>query len=447
MKDMTKGSPAKLILFFTIPLFLGNVVQQFYNLADMKLVGYYLGTDMFAAVGAATPIAHLFISLLNGMCSGFSLMIAKFFGANDENGTKHSIAACMILSAFTAIMLTVLGVLFAEPVLRFLNTPEQILKPACEYLTIIFAGMTFTVMYNMCAGILRAFGNSKIPLYFLILSAMFNIGLDIVFIKYLHFGVKGAALATVIAQSLAGILCFIYMMVHCPEVRVKRAHFAVPVKLLVDMYAQGLSMGFMFAIVNFGTVFLQSAINGFGTDIIAAHTAARKISDVYMMPLSSFGVGAATFASQNYGAGKYDRIKKGVFETLLMTFVWSALVVVVTYLFARPIITMMASTTEPAIVDTAVRYLRWDTPFYCVLCIVLVVRNVLQGLNVKIMTLFSSVLELIGKVVVVLVFAPKIGYFAVILSEPLIWIVMMFWLILTFFVNWKKIVANGPKVA
>ncbi len=447
MKDMTKGSPVKLILFFAIPLLLGNVVQQFYNLADMKIVGYYLGTDMFAAVGAATPMAHLFISLLSGMCSGFSLVIAKCFGAGDEESTKHSIAGCMILSAFTAIVLTVLGVVFTTPVLRFLNTPESILKPASQYLTVIFAGMAFTVLYNMCAGILRAFGDSKTPLYFLIVSAILNIGLDILFIKTLHMGIFGAAFATVIAQSISGIACLIYMFVCCPQVRVKREHFRVPVNMLLGMYAQGLSLGFTFAIVNFGTVFLQSAINGFGTDIIASHTASRKISDVYMMPISSFGVAAATFASQNYGAGKYDRIKKGVMQAIGMTFVWSTIVIVVTYLFAEPMISMMASTHNADILDTAVKYLRWNTPFYYVVCIVIVGRNVLQGLNVKIMTMFSSVLELIGKVVVVLIFSPKVGYFAVILSEPMIWIVMALWLLLTFFVNWKKIVANGPKVA
>lgn len=306
MKDLTKGNITKLILMFALPLLLGNVFQLFYNLADTRIVGQTLGKNAIAALGATSSVNTVIIGFLNGLTNGFALVTARFFGAKEFDRLKKSVAHALTLGIATAIALTALSLAFIDPLLKALNTPDNIFKQAKTYIVIILAGMIISMFYNICAGILRAVGDTVSPLIFLIISTIANIGLDLLFILGFKMGVEGAAYATLIAQGISVVLCIIYIIKKHKFLIPSKSDFRFNFKLAGDMYATGVSMGLMISLVGIGTVIMQGAINIFGTDIIVAHTTARKISEIFMLPISVFGAASATFSSQNYGAGRTD---------------------------------------------------------------------------------------------------------------------------------------------
>lgn len=333
MKDLTKGNITKLILMFSLPLLLGNIFQLFYNLADTRIVGQTLGKNAIAALGATSSVNTVIIGFLNGLTNGFALVTARFFGAKEFDRLKKSVAHALTLGIATAIALTALSLAFIDPLLRALNTPDNIFKQAKTYIVIILAGMIISMFYNICAGILRAVGDTVSPLIFLIISTIANIGLDLLFILGFKMGVEGAAYATLIAQGISVVLCIIYIIKKHKFLIPSKSDFRFNFKLAGDMYATGVSMGLMISLVGIGTVIMQGAINIFGTDIIVAHTTARKISEIYMLPISVFGAASATFSSQNYGAGRIDRVKEGVKKATLITWGWSVIVIAATWLF------------------------------------------------------------------------------------------------------------------
>lgn len=424
MKDLTKGRIPRLILGFAIPLLIGNLFQLLYNLIDVRIVGETLGGDALAAVGASSPINSLIIGFLNGLTNGFSIVIAKYFGAENTRTMKKAVGATVILGFATAAVLTAASFFVIRPFLVLLQTPDSIIDQSFEYISVILLCMTVPMIYNMLSGILRAIGDTVSSLIFLIISALINVGLDFLFILGFGMGVRGAAVATVISQLLAGIACFVYMMIKYPVMRLKKEDFKLEGGLVSELLSTGISMGFMLSFVAIGTVVLQGAINSLGEETIIAHTAARKISEMFMLPISVFGATAATFSSQNLGAGKYSRILKGMKTSIFITWIWSAVVVLVTYFFSPFLIKLVSGMTDAAIVETASFYLRFDTPFYFVLCILIVMRNAMQGVGDRVSPILSSVVELIGKVAVAFILAPLLDYFGIIISEPLIWILM-----------------------
>lgn len=430
MKNLTKGKPIQLILLFAVPLFIGQLFQLFYSLVDTRIVGATLGEHSLAAVGATTSISDLMLQFMNGITNGFAIIVATFFGAQDEKNLRKAAGGTFLLGITISLLLTVCTVLFLHPVLRFLNIPESIFDESFSYIRIILLGLTASALYNVCAGILRAIGDSMTPLIFLIISSFLNIFLDYAFIKGLHTGVAGAALATVLSQIVSVILCLFYMIKKYPLLRLKREDFRIPSKLLVRLLKTGISMGFMLSFVFFGTLALQTAINTFGNDIIVAHAAARKATGIFMLPFGVFGATLATYCGQNLGAGKPQRIKKGILQTIWVTWGWCLLMIIIIYTAAPSIIRAITASDNAEILSTASLYLRVNSLLYFVPTVIALLRNSMQGIGDTVTPVFSSIIELLGKVLIAFFLAPAIGYWGIIISEPVVWCIMVIPLII-----------------
>lgn len=425
MKNLTTGKPLKLILYFAIPLFVGQLFQLFYSLVDTRIVGATLGEASLAAVGATTTLSDMLVGLLNGFTNGAAIIVATYFGAGDEKHMKKAAGGTIVLGAGLAVIISVVCLVFLTPILRFLNISEDILPQSKSYIGIVLAGLLAATLYNVCAAILRAIGDSFTPLLFLILASFLNIVLDYTFILHVHMGVAGAALATVISQAVSAVLCFIYMRKKYPLLRLSKEDMRIESEVYRKLFSTGVSMGFMVSFVNLGTVALQTSINTFGTNIIVAHTAARKATSIFMLPFSVLGTTLATYCGQNLGAGKYSRIKAGIRDTVLLTFAWCVGVIITAYTVSPQLIWLITSTTEKEIVDTASLYLKVNTAFYFVPAVICLFRNSMQGFGDSRTPVFSSSLELIGKVLIALLLAPAIGYMGIIVAEPIVWNIMV----------------------
>lgn len=425
MKDLTKGKPIRLILLFAVPLFVGQLFQLFYSLADTRIVGQTLGDEALAAVGATTTLSDMLLSFLNGLTNGFAIVIATCFGAKDESQMKKAMGGTILLGSCCAVVLSGLCLLNMSGLLKLLNISPELFAAARGYIGIVIAGLLAATLYNICAAMLRAIGDSFTPLLFLILAAFLNIAMDYGFILCLHTGVEGAAYATVIAQAVSAFLCFLYMRRKYPQLTLKKEDFKPDMILYKKLFGAGLSMGFMTSLVGVGTMALQTSINTFGTDIIVAHTAARKISSIYMLPFSVMGTTLATYCGQNLGAGKYSRIRQGIRDTVLVTFVWCTGVIISAYTVAPWLIRTVTATQKKDIIDTASLYLRVNTPFYYVPTVICLFRNSMQGFGDNRTPVISSSLEMIGKVLIALLLAPAIGYYGIIVAEPIVWFIMV----------------------
>ena len=425
MKDLTKGKPIRLILLFAVPLFVGQLFQLFYSLADTRIVGQTLGDEALAAVGATTTLSDMLLSFQNGLTNGFAIVIATCFGAKDERQMKKAMGGTILLGSCCAVVLSGLCLLNMSGLLKLLNISPELFAAARGYIGIVIAGLLAATLYNICAAMLRAIGDSFTPLLFLILAAFLNIAMDYGFILCLHTGVEGAAYATVIAQAVSAFLCFLYMRRKYPQLTLKKEDFKPDMILYKKLFGAGLSMGFMTSLVGIGTMALQTSINTFGTDIIVAHTAARKISSIYMLPFSVMGTTLATYCGQNLGAGKYSRIRKGIRDTVLVTFVWCTGVIISAYTVAPWLIRTVTATQKKDIIDTASLYLRVNTPFYYVPTVICLFRNSMQGFGDNRTPVISSSLEMIGKVLIALLLAPAIGYYGIIVAEPIVWFIMV----------------------
>lgn len=438
MKDLTKGSPFKLIIMFALPILMGSIFQQAYNLADTIIIGHHLGKSSLAAVGSTSAVVSLMINIINGLTTGFSIIIAKCFGANDREEMRRAIARTISFSAIAAALIIALILSFITPLLHALDTPETIFAEAKTYLSIVAIGLAVTLVYNLEASILRAVGDSLIPVIVLIISTVLNIGLDILMVVVMEMGVAGAALATVIAQFISAAVCFVYLAKKRPFLMIKKSDFVFTAHSTAEMLSAGFGMALMYSIVDIGSIVLQNGINGFGEDIIAAHTAARKIFSLTIMPFSAVSATMVTYCSQNRGAQKYSRIKLGIRDGLIISFSWAALAVLLIYTAGHALVGMIVPAENTAIADTAVLYLRWNVPFYFALAPLLGLRSALQGLGKSLVPIIASIIELVWKVVTVVAMIPAFGgkegtvgasvkeiggYFGVVLSEPIIWTV------------------------
>lgn len=425
MKDLTSGKPLKLILHFALPLFIGQLFQLFYSLVDTRIVGETLGDTALAAVGATSTLSDLLISLLTGITNGFGIIIATYFGAKNECYMKKAIGSTILLGTGVALITSIFSLLFLSPILSFLNVSDELLPLSTSYISMILIGLAAATFYNCCAAILRALGDSFTPLIFLIISTVLNIFLDYAFILYFHMGVAGAAAATVLSQILSAITCFIYMRKKYPNLRLTKEDFIPSREVNQKLISTGASMAFMAAFVQLGTFSLQTSINTFGTNTIVAHAAARKVTSIFMMPWGALGTTLATYCGQNLGAGKYSRIKKGLRDTTLLAWCWCILVLLAAYTIAPNLIQLITATSEVEIIETASLYLRVNTIFYFIPTVICLFRNAMQGFGDTKTPVFSSALELLTKVVVAFLLAPAIGYWGIIISEPIAWAIMV----------------------
>lgn len=435
MIDLTTGNPTKQMLKFALPVCFGNIFQLFYSLADTRIVGSTLGETSLAGVGATTSISTLLIGFLSGMTNGFSIVVAQQFGRKDEKKIRKTIAGSLLLGLILSIFISIISLTFLDNILDILNVSPEIYDEASLYIKIILAGITTTMFYNAFAGILRAVGDTFAPLMFLIISCGLNIILDLYFILNLNMGVSGAGLATVISQGFSVILCIIYMWKKYPIFHVKRKDFLIKINLLKKLCSSGFSMAMMMSLVFFGTLALQTAINTFGTNIIVAHTASRKLTEFFMLPFSVFGVTMATYCGQNRGARQPERIKTGIWQALFITWIWCGFIIILCYSFAPNLIYLVTGIKNYEIIATSEKYLRINTIFYFVPASISILRNAMQGIGDHITPIISSGLELIGKVSIVIFLVPSLKYFGIIISEPIVWVVMVIPLIV-------KIISN-----
>ena len=426
MKDLTKGKTLPLILEFALPIAIGNLFQIFYSLADTRIVGQYLGETALAAVGATSSLNNMIIGFLMGMTNGFAIIVSRYYGAKDEKNIRKSVAATFVLGIVMAIVLTFFSVVFLRQILGGLNTPAELMDGAYNYFRIILLGMIAAMLYNVCAGLFRAIGDSITPLVFLIISSFMNIGLDLLFVSRLNFGVEGAAAATVLSQIISFVACIIYMIKKYPVLHFGMAELRLEKDMVKAMFGIGCSMGFMNSLINLGSVALQGAINSLkDANYIVAHTAARKITEIFMLPFTVFGSTMATFSGQNLGANKPDRIKKGLRQTIIITWIWCAGVVVMSYTVVPYMVQMITATKVQMVIDTASLYLRVNTILYFVTAVICILRNAMQGIGDSITPVISSSLELLCKVLIAFLLTPYLGYWAIILSEPVSWVIMV----------------------
>ena len=422
--NLLEGPILRAMIAFAIPIMIANIFQQLYNTVDIMIVGRFLGEESLAAVGATAAIFELVVGFALGIGNGMGIVIARHYGAGNYEKLKSAVAATFVIGGVLSIVIAVLGNFTLYPLLKLLGTPRNIIDQSYEYsyLIVVFVGVTLA--YNLCAGLLRAVGDSKAALYFLIFSAIINTVLDIYFIAYLHMGVRSAGVATIISQGISAVLCFNYIRRKTPFLIPTKKHFTWNKKLYSDLFSQGLAMGLMFSVVSIGTVILQTSINALGPVIISAQTSARRIMMFSLLPVGSMSATITTFTSQNFGARQYSRIVEGLRKGALVTIIWSVFICI-TLFFASPYLNkLITGSNDEELIYQASLYLKISSAFYPFLAILLVLRNALQGLGQKMMPLVSSIIEMLGKILFVIFIIPSAGYLGVIFVEPILWVVM-----------------------
>ena len=431
--DLLKGNILKSLLIFAIPLFISNLFQQLYNTADTMIVGHFLGDTSLAAIGACGAVYELLVGFALGIGNGMSMVVARSFGARDEKLLKRAVAGALVIGAGVTVIVMIISRICLYPLLELLHTPQEIIEESYSYIFVVVMCVGVMFAYNLLAGLLRAIGNSVMPLVFLVISSIVNIGLDILFIVQFSMGIRGAAVATVIAQGFSALLCLMYILWKAKILIPRKEHFRIEGKLYKELAGQGVSMGLMVALVSAGTVILQFAINELGYLIIAANTAARKLYSFCTMPLMTMTLAVSTFVSQNRGANQRERIIKAVRYSNWMSVIWSAIITIILLFAAPALVRFLSGSSEAVVIENGARYLRINAPFFSVLGILLTMRNSLQGMGEKIVPLISSVIELIGKIVFVVILIPYLGYFGVMICEPVIWCLMCAQLVFTFY--------------
>lgn len=422
-KDLTHGSPLKVILFFTLPLVLGNLFQQFYALADTIIVGRYCGVSALASVGSTSSINYLILGFVIGVCNGFAIPIAQLFGARDYHDLRRHVANAAWLCIAGSVILTVLTVALTRPMLVLMQTPSDILDGAVIYIGWIFAGIPFIFLYNMVAGIMRALGDSKTPLYFLILTSALNIGLDLLFVIPLQMGILGAALATDISQAISGILSFLFLWRKFNVLKMEKGEARPNKSACLRLMGIGLPMGLQCSITAIGSVIMQGAVNVLGSTAVAAVTAASKTMNLLTVPLESIGTAMATYSGQNLGAARMDRVRKGVHSALMIATVYAIASLVILHFCDVAIMGLfLDTTTEVEIVNMGRQYLFWNSVFFIPLGALIVWRYSIQGLGFSTLAMMAGVAEMVARTAVAVVLVPVLGYFGAELANPAAWI-------------------------
>ena len=407
---MTQGRPFQLIFQFALPLLAGNLLQQTYNMIDSSIVGQSLGTKALAGVGASSSVQFLVLGFCIGICNGFSIPISQKFGAGDYEGMRKYIFHALFLTAVAAVIITTVTAVLCPQILYLLSTPDDIFDRAYRYLLILFLGIPFTLLYNLLSGILRAVGDSRTPFLFLAFSTVLNVILDLVCILILKWDVAGAAIATIAAQAVSGILCLFYIVKKVQILHVSKKHCRVKKNAVSTMLTMGLPMGLQFSITAIGSMVMQSANNGLGSIYVSGFTAGMRIKQFTICPFDAIATAVSVFCGQNLGAGKVDRIKKGIKEGIAMGVLYGAAAGLVMILFGRPLSLLFVHASETAVLDASAKYLRCMGYFFWVLGILNICRMSTQGLGFSGRAVFSGVMEMIARIFVSVVFVRILGF-------------------------------------
>ena len=447
--DMTVGNPMKIILGFTLPIFIGNVFQQFYNMADAVIVGKFVGNKALAAVGSTGTIMFLIYGFVVGMTAGFTVLTAQKFGAGDMKGMRKTVAGAGILSFVVGALLTILFMAFMKPLLILMNTPSDIFADAYSYIMIVSGGILAQMLYNLLSSILRALGNSKLPLVFLIISALLNIVLDLAFIVGFGMGAKGAAVATVIAQGVSGILCLFYIIAKIPILHLKREDLYVGSTIYKNQLRIGVPMALQYSITAIRTMMVQSSLNILGSTLVAAYTAAGKIEQVVTQAYVAMGTTMATYAAQNMGAGSVKRIREGFKACTVIGVVYSFVAAGFIMTVGKYMTYLFVSEDVDIIMNSVDIYLKCIGIFFIPLAVVNIYRNGIQGLGYGLLPMMAGVAELIGRGVVAVIAGAKRSYPGVCLAGPAAWVlaggllIVMYYFIMN--VNMRKIFGTNGK--
>ena len=439
MKDLTTGSPMRLILGFAVPMLLGLLFQQFYNMVDTIVVGKFLGVSALASVGSTGSINFMINGFCIGVCSGFAIPIAQRFGAGDYHGLRKFTAnAGWLSAAFAVVMTAVVGVLCMD-ILRWMQTPEDIIQGAYDYIFIIFLGIPVTYLYNMLSGIIRSLGDSRTPVYFLLLSSVMNIFLDVFTILVMGMGVDGPAYATVVSQGISGLLCLVYMIKHYPVLKMTEEEKKPDPNMMKILCSMGIPMGLKYSITAIGSVVLQAAVNSLGSMAVAAVSAGNKVSMFFCCPFDALGGTMATFAGQNVGAGKLDRVREGVKMASIIGIVYSVIAFAVLALGGKYIALLFLDAGETEIIDQVSIFLIGNSMFYIPLVFVNVVRFAIQGMGFSTFAILAGVCEMAARTFVGFFLVPIFGYLPICIASPLAWICADLFLIPAFYHCLKKL--------
>lgn len=445
--DMTRGSILKSILYFTTFIFLGNLFQQFYNIIDSLIVGNVNGEDALASISATGPICFMFIGLLIGVSSGFGIKMAHVFGAKKFDLLRKYHAMAIFLSFVLGSVITFLLLVFNNLILKFMNTPDNIYIPTYIYIMIIYVGIVPTMFYNLCSSTLRAVGNGKMPLVFLIISSVTNIILDIVFVYYFSFGVIGAAIATVISQVFSVFISFIYIFKKYSFLKVSKRDFKIDKKIIFELLKQGVPMGLQFSITAFGVMVVQVELNKYGAEYIAGFGVSSKIQGIVMQLFIGLGIAISNFIGQNYGAKKFDRIKRGISYSTVISIIFSIIAIFLIKTFGNVIVESFVPNASYIMKKSASIYFNCVMYFYPCLALLFVYRNALQGFGRSDLSMLGGVFELIARVLVVVLLTSSYGYYGVCFSDSLAWVFALIPLIPLFFVVYnKEINKNKQKI-
>ncbi len=445
-RDLTQGNPFSLILGFSVPVLFGFLFQQFYNIVDTAIVGKFLGKEALAAVGATGSLNFLVIGFCMGVCNGFAIPIAQKFGAKDFSLMRKFVMSAAYLSVIFSVVLTVLTVVFCRPLLILMRTPENIIDGAAGYIGVIFAGIPVIFLYNLTAGIIRSLGDSKTPLYFLIIASVLNIVLDVVFITVFGWGVVGAAVATVISQGISGVMCLFYMSKKFEVLKMTKDDKKINSHLFPILCGQGVPMGLQYSITAIGSVILQASVNTLGSDAVASVTAGSKLGMFFVSPYDALGTTMSTWGGQNAGARKFPRLKQGLFVSCVIGFVYSIVAVLIMILFGNTLSRIFINANETLVLSQSHQFLILNSMFYFPLCLVNTVRFLIQGMGFSRFAILAGVFEMVARTLVGVVFVPIFGYAAACLASPAAWIFADCFLIPAFFWCYKKLELSEPVV-
>ena len=438
-KDMTVGSPMKLILGFSVPLLFGLLFQQFYSVVDTIIVGQFLGVDALAGVGATSSINFMIIGFCMGVCAGFAIPVANRFGAKDYSGMRKFVANSAWLSAGFAVVITTVVALLCRNILTWMNTPENIFQDAYTYILIIFLGIPATFLYNILSGIIRSMGDSKTPLVFLVISSVLNIGLDLLCILVFEMGVAGAAVATVVSQLISGILCLFYMIKKFEILHMTGEERKIDPDCMKTLCSMGIPMGLQYTITAIGSVILQTAVNSLGSNAVAAVTATGKVSLFFSCPFEALGTTMATYGGQNVGAKKLERIGKGLKASSILGIGYSLFAFVVLYFFSRQLLSLFIGDGGAEIIENARLMLLVNSAFYISLAFVNIVRFLIQGMGFSTLAILAGVFEMVARAIVGIVLVPAVGFIGVCFSNPMAWVFADVFLIPAYLYVYRKL--------
>ncbi|MDY0290515.1 MAG: MATE family efflux transporter [Sphaerochaeta sp.] len=437
--DMSRGSPTRLILLFLLPLIGGNLFQQFYSMVDTIIVGRFLGVKALAAVGSTAGVTFFVLGFMVGLTAGFSAIISQKFGAKDDRSMKKAVAMSILTAGFASVVVSVFAVLLCKPLLLLLNTPYDIIEDAASYLTILFVGIVATIYYNLLASILRALGDSKSPLYFLLIASILNILGDLIAVLLLGMGVEGVALATVVSQSVSALLCLLYIVKRYPSLHLSRSDWSLEWPMIGNLLRIGIPSALQLSVCALGVMFVQAFINKMGSETVGAFSVGIRIEQLATLPLGTLGVAMITFAAQNFGAGRLDRVRQGTRSAIMLVVLFSAIALPLLLAFGDDLARLFIDRNNIPVIEKVQLYLNLTSPFYVPLGMIFVLRSACQGMGSGVIPMLSSMQELLFRVLVALTLPTYLGYRGICLASPIAWVAAAVLLIFAYRMQIQKL--------